>query len=129
MNRLENRGWQGQALLGALLGLVWVPCVGPTLGAASLLAAQGESLAQVMVVMSAFGIGAATPLVLIGLVSGAAMVRLKGRLGRLGRGGKQILGASLLALGLLIITDYDRSMEIFLTEASPDWLLELTTRF
>ncbi len=66
---------------------------------------------------------------MIGLASGSAMVRLKGRLGRFGRGGKQILGASLLTLGLLILTDQDRSMEIFLTEASPDWLIELTTRF
>lgn len=129
MDRLEDRGWQGQAVLGGLLGLVWVPCVGPTLGAASLLAAKGESLGQVAFVMAAFGVGAATPLVMIGLASGSAMVRLKGRLGRFGRGGKQILGASLLALGLLILTDLDRSMEIFLTEASPDWLIELTTRF
>ncbi len=129
MDRLGNAGWQGQAALGGLLGLVWVPCVGPTLGAASLLAAQGESLGQVAVVMAAFGVGAATPLVLIGLASHSALARLKGRLGRLRRGGKQILGASLLALGLLILTDMDRSMEIFLTEASPDWLIELTTRF
>src|SRR5713101_8216494 len=37
----------GQFLLGVTLGLVWSPCVGPTLGAASLLAARGHALPQV----------------------------------------------------------------------------------
>ena len=31
--RLERLGLLGQAAIGALLGLVWSPCVGPTLGA------------------------------------------------------------------------------------------------
>src|ERR1700745_3381317 len=34
----------GQFGVGVLLGAVWSPCVGPTLGAASLLAAQGQDL-------------------------------------------------------------------------------------
>ncbi len=129
MSRFENRGLPGQAVLGALIGLVWVPCVGPTLGAASLLAAQGENLTQVIVVMLAFGIGAATPLVALGFASGAALARLRGRLRQLGNGGKYMLGASLFLLGLLIVTDVDKVMEAYLTEASPDWLVELTTRY
>ena len=34
-------GWQGQLVIGLVLGTIWSPCVGPTLGAASVLAAQG----------------------------------------------------------------------------------------
>ena len=40
---LERFGLAGQFGIGALLGLVWSPCVGPTLGAATVLAAQGLS--------------------------------------------------------------------------------------
>jgi cytochrome c-type biogenesis protein len=40
-------GYAGQFCAGVLLGAVWSPCVGPTLGAASLLAAQGRDLPQV----------------------------------------------------------------------------------
>ena len=69
MRRLEEEGPFGQALMGLLLGLVWAPCVGPTLGAASVLAAQGDNLGMVALTMLTFGIGAALPLVLIGLAS------------------------------------------------------------
>ena len=39
---LDSGGLGGQFAVGVLLGAVWSPCVGPTLGAASLLAAQGR---------------------------------------------------------------------------------------
>ncbi len=45
-------GVTGQFLVGLLLGAVWSPCVGPTLGAASVLAAQGKDLGQVAATMS-----------------------------------------------------------------------------
>jgi cytochrome c biogenesis protein CcdA len=50
-------GLRGQFALGLLLGAVWTPCVGPTLGAASMLASRGEDLGQVSLVMGAFGVG------------------------------------------------------------------------
>ena len=52
--------------VGLLLGAVWSPCVGPTLGAASLMAARGENLGQVALTMLAFGIGAGLPLAALG---------------------------------------------------------------
>jgi cytochrome c biogenesis protein CcdA len=45
-------GYAGQFWLGVLLGAVWSPCVRPTLGAASLLAAQGRDLPQVALSMA-----------------------------------------------------------------------------
>jgi cytochrome c-type biogenesis protein len=39
-------GLSGQISVGLLLGAVWSPCVGPTLGAASVLAAQGRDLGE-----------------------------------------------------------------------------------
>jgi cytochrome c-type biogenesis protein len=41
MNRLQPSGIGGQFLLGILLGAIWSPCSGPTLGAAIGLASQG----------------------------------------------------------------------------------------
>jgi len=77
----------------------------------------------------AFGLGAAAPLAAIGFASASIRLRLRNRLRSIGGGGKQILGASLLLIGLLIVTDFDRSLETLLTEASPEWLVELTTRY
>jgi len=48
------QGFGGQFILGVLLGAIWSPCVGPTLGAASMLAAQGQDLVQVSATMLMF---------------------------------------------------------------------------
>lgn len=122
-------GLAGQFGLGLLLGAVWSPCVGPTLGTASLLAAKGENLGQVALAMLAFGIGAALPLMLLGFLSREAMQRWRGRLMEAGKGGKALLGGLLVAIGLLIATGLDKQFEAILVEASPEWLTQLTTRF
>jgi len=119
----------GQFGLGLLLGAVWSPCVGPTLGAASVLAAKGEDLGQVALTMVAFGVGAAVPLMLLGLVSREAMMRWRGRLMETGKMGKTLLGVLLLTVGLLVVTNADKRLETILVDASPDWLTQLTTRF
>jgi cytochrome c biogenesis protein CcdA len=122
-------GLRGQFAIGLLLGAVWSPCVGPTLGAASMLASRGEDLGQVSLVMTAFGIGAALPLLVLGLLSREAMVAWRGRLLNAGKAGKMALGGLLLALGLMIARGLDKRIETFLVDVSPAWLTELTTRF
>jgi cytochrome c-type biogenesis protein len=122
-------GLAGQFGLGLLLGAVWSPCVGPTLGAASVLAAKGEDLGQVALTMLAFGIGAALPLMLLGFVSREAMMRWRGRLMETGSIGKTLLGLLLVAVGLLVATNLDKRIETVLVDASPAWLTELTTKF
>ena len=126
---IDTSGLKGQFALGLLLGAVWSPCVGPTLGAASVLASQGKNLGEVATIMTAFGIGAALPLLLLGLLSRDALLRWRGRLLEAGRGGKMLLGAVLLAIGLLIVSGLDKRLEAALVEASPAWLTELTTRY
>ena len=122
-------GLGGPFGLGLLLGAVWSPCVGPTLGAASVLAAKGEDLGQVALTMLAFGIGAALPLMLLGFVSREAMMRWRGRLMETGSIGKTLLGLLLVAVGVLVATNLDKRLETILVDASPAWLTELTTRF
>ncbi|MBI4757150.1 MAG: cytochrome c biogenesis protein CcdA [Betaproteobacteria bacterium] len=120
-------GLPGQFLLGMLLGLVWSPCVGPTLGAAITLASQGESLAQVAVVMALFGLGAGLPLMALGFASREAMLRLRGRLLAAGRFGKRMLGGVMLALGAAILGGADKLFEAWVLRAAPQWLIGLTT--
>ena len=119
----------GQFGVGLLLGAVWAPCVGPTLGAASVLAAKGEDLGQVGLTMLAFGIGAALPLMVLGFASREAMLRWRGRLAEAGKGGKMLLGVVLIAVGLLVASGADKKLEVFLVNASPDWLTNLTTSY
>ena len=125
----STRGLGGQFAVGLMLGAVWSPCVGPTLGAASVLAARAESLTIVALTMFAFGIGAALPLLAVGMMSREALARWRNRLLAAGSGGKVLIGVMLVAFGAFILTGLDKSIEAILVEASPAWLTELTTRF
>ncbi|GAC1581066.1 MAG: cytochrome c biogenesis CcdA family protein [Sphingomicrobium sp.] len=129
LSRIPGTGVMGQFGIGAVLGIVWSPCVGPTLGAATTLASQGRNLAQIVLLMLIFGIGAAAPLVLVGSLPRARMMAIRGRLLTAGRYGKQLFGIVMMAVGILIVTGVDRSLEVWVLDRSPIWLTQLTTRF
>ena len=127
--KLNLDGLGGQFVVGLALGVIWSPCVGPTLGAATTLASQGSNLAQIALLMMIFALGAGTPLVVLGSVSRAAMMRVRGRMMQAGKLGKSILGGVLLLIGLAILSGLDKSFEAWVVRISPDWLNELTTRY
>jgi cytochrome c biogenesis protein CcdA len=99
------------------------------LGAASILAARGEALGEVAVTMLAFGVGAALPLLLLGLMSREAMLRLRGRMLATGGIMKSALGLMLILVGIAVMTSLDKRIEAALVAISPEWLTSLTTRF
>ena len=129
LGRWAPRGAAGQFVVGLLLGAVWAPCVGPTLGAASLLAAQRQALAEVAAIMLAFGLGAALPLVLVASVSRQAALRWRGRMLLAGTGGTSLFGGAVALTGLFILTGTDRALESWAVAHSPAWLTDLTTRY
>lgn len=122
-------GIGGQFGAGLALGAVWSPCVGPTLGAASILAAQGRNLGEVALTMSLFGLGAAAPLLCIGLLSREAFMKWRGRFLLAGQSAKSAFGGLLAAIGLAIVSGLDKKAESFLVERSPQWLTDLTSHF
>jgi cytochrome c-type biogenesis protein len=127
--RLPLEGMGGQFIIGLVLGLVWTPCVGPTLGAATLLASQGKDLASITLVMSAFALGASLPLLALATLSRSAMTRLRGGLLKLGDMGKRGLGVLMILIGLLIITGLNHSLETVLLNLMPQSWIDLTTRY
>ncbi|RDI97476.1 cytochrome c biogenesis protein CcdA [Dyella solisilvae] len=124
---VRGGGVFSQLSVGLLLGLVWSPCVGPTLGAATTLAAQGRHLPQIALLMVVFGLGAGLPLLVLSTVSGAAMTRARGALVTLGMVAKRVLGGCFVLIGLLVLSGFDRRIEALLLGVSPDWLTRLTT--
>jgi cytochrome c biogenesis protein CcdA len=130
-NRTERKfgtaatgGLRGQFGVGVLLGAVWSPCVGPTLGATSVLAAQGRSLGLVAVTMLSFGVGSAIP-----LVSREATMRWRHRLLSTGKNGKTALGGILIVSGLLILFHLDQALEAWFVRVAPSLLLDLSGRY
>lgn len=123
----STSGMGGQFGVGLLLGAVWTPCVGPTLGAASLMAAKGENLGIVALMMLAFGLGTSLPLLALAMVSREALMRWRGRMLKTARTLKIGLGALLIAFGVFTLTGYDRAVQTELTGMAPTWLVRLTT--
>ncbi|MBB3649182.1 cytochrome c biogenesis protein CcdA [Rhizobium sp. BK619] len=124
---LSTSGISGQFGVGLLLGAVWTPCVGPTLGAASIMAARGENLGMVALTMLAFGIGTALPLLVLSALSREALLRWRGRMMSTASGLKMALGALLILAGAMTLTGFDRTVQTVLLDALPSWMLSLTT--
>jgi cytochrome c-type biogenesis protein len=129
LGRAQQAGLPGQMLTGVLLGAVWSPCVGPTLGAASLLAAQGRDLPQVALTMLAFGVGAALPLLILGMFSRRLLLRWRKQILSAGYAVKMTLGLLFVVIGALVLAGFDKKVEAALVNASPQWLTDLTTRY
>jgi cytochrome c-type biogenesis protein len=127
LGAVKGEGPGSQFFIGLLLGLVWSPCVGPTLGAATTLAAQGRDLVQIALLMAVFGLGAGLPLLLLGGVSHATMTRMRGSLASFGHAAKWAMGGLFVLFGVLILSGLDRKLEAALLSISPDWLTRLTT--
>jgi len=127
LGAIRGEGPLSQFLIGLLLGVVWSPCVGPTLGAASSLAAQGQHLAQIALLMLVFGLGAGFPLLVLGGLSHATMMHVRGSLASFGHAAKAVMGSLFVLFGVLILTGLDHRVEAFLLTISPDWLTRFTT--
>ncbi len=128
--RLSGRvgdGLGGQFAVGALLGGVWSPCVGPTLGAALGLAGQSDSLGRAVLMLIAFGIGSATPLVATAYASRGMLTR-RATLLRAGRSGQTLLGGALLLTALLVWSGFDKAIEASLVDHLPSWWVALLAR-
>lgn len=122
-------GLAGQFAIGLVLGVVWSPCVGPTLGAAVVLASQGAHLAEAATLMGVFGVGAALPIVALAYVSRGALARTRSKLLQAGKAGKTALGVVMVAVAALILSGADRPVETWLVDHSPLWLTSLSTRY
>jgi hypothetical protein len=79
--------------------------------------------------MTVFGVGAGLPLILLGLLSRASLMRVRSRLMSAGKLGKTLLGLMLMVIGASIVSGVDRQIEAALVDASPQWLTRLTTAF
>lgn len=117
--------WPAQFGVGLLLGLVWLPCVGPTLGAAIALASLGQKMLQSFVVMLAFGIGTAAALLAAGLLSARALQRFRPQMLAGAGAGKRWLGVMLLMLGGLVLSGIDKRLEAWAVGWLPAWATSL----
>lgn len=128
IDKLKPGGIRGQFLLGIMLGAIWSPCSGPTLGAAVGLAAQSNTAGQAAALTTLFGLGAATPILLLAYGSRKAIEARRTWLSQSARIGRPLMASALILIGGFVLTGFDKIVEASLTRAMPDWLVTVTTR-
>ena len=119
-------GLQGQLLGGLLLGAVWSPCVGPTLGGAISLASQGRDLPSAAASMAAFALGVSTVMLALGYGTRAVLQRRQALMRRIALRAKPILGGVFLAVGLMLFFNLHHVAEAALLNVLPIWLQDLS---
>ncbi|MGE0751296.1 MAG: cytochrome c biogenesis CcdA family protein [Variibacter sp.] len=127
IDRIQPAGTFGPLALGAMLGVVWSPCAGPTLGVAVGLAAQSETIGKAALLMGIFSLGAVTPILLLAYGSRRAIAARRELLAGITRIAKPVTAGALIVLGAFVLTGMDKRLETLLTDAMPAWLVGLTT--
>ncbi len=126
MNDLSRDGWTSQFLGGLLLGAVWSPCVGPTLGAAISLASTGEDLVRAFSIMVAFALGIGTLIIGLGYGARSMLQRRTAALRRFAQSSRPFLGGVFIFVGIAILMRWHYMAEAWLLDVMPVWLQDLS---
>ncbi len=126
--RASNYGIAGQFAVGILLGAIWAPCSGPSVGAALSLAAEAGGYLQAALRMTAFALGAALVLFLVA-IGARSLADRGGGVARFAPYAKKIAGGAFLIVGVMMLTGFDKIIEASALDFMPDWLVAFTTRF
>ena len=122
-------GLKGQFAVGALLGAIWSPCTGPTLGAAIGLAAQSGGQIQAATTMTFFGLGAAAPMLALAYGAQSLLTRHRSSLMGAGAKAKTGMGLVLVLVGVAVLAGVDKMFETWLVQTMPSAWIDLITRF
>ncbi|MFZ4816569.1 MAG: cytochrome c biogenesis protein CcdA, partial [Phototrophicaceae bacterium] len=103
LNASGRSGFGSSLLMGVVFAAGWTPCIGPIYGAILTLAANGGSISDAAVLLSAYSLGLGVPFIVTALLLDSAQGGLR-RLNRHMGTIKLISGLFLVAIGLLVMT-------------------------
>jgi len=126
VGELPQSNLGGVFISGMLLGAVWSPCIGPTLGGAISIASQGQNLGYALMVMTSFALGVATVIIALGYGTREAIRSRQSWLQPLAERSKSIMGIVLLVVGLAILFGLHHVIEAWLVQVLPIWLQDLS---
>lgn len=101
----EQRGLLTSMLMGVFFSAGWSPCVGPVLGAILMIALNGGSIGQGIVLLSAYSAGLAIPFLMAALGIGWVTTLLK-KYGKIMRYTEVAMGGILVIVGILLALGY-----------------------
>jgi len=110
----------GAFVLGAVFAIGWTPCIGPTLAAVEGMALQEASAVRGAILSATYCLGLGLPFIIIGLLmeNGVRAIKV------LRTHSKLIMnvgGVLLITIGLLLVTGYWNTVNIWLRDQLPVW--------
>ncbi len=111
---------------GALLGAVWSPCIGPTLGAAIALASSGDGIDRAAAIMAAFALGVATLILAVAYGLRGWLRRNMGWMVALSARARPVMGWVFIAVGFALFFGVNHMLEAMALRILPAWLIDLS---
>ena len=126
LGQIDRHTIVGQFIGGGLLGIVWSPCVGPTLGGAIALASQGENLIWAGSIMIGFAFGVATVIMATAYGARSLLKRHRRKLQAISGLAQPIMGAVFIFVGTALYFKLHHPVEAWVLDTLPDWLVILS---
>lgn len=114
-------GYFGTVLVGVAFGAGWTPCIGPILGSILIYTSSAADLQRGLLLLFVYSLGLAIPFLLAALLIDrflAAFARFRGAMVWVNRVG----GVLLIAIGILLLTNYFTLLAGYLQAATPEFL-------
>jgi cytochrome c-type biogenesis protein len=108
----------GAFILGLTFGFAWTPCIGPTLGAILIAATLGTSKLYGIVLLLVFGVGLASPFVILGLAAESFRKKLSA-LNRWSLSIRWFFSVVIIIVGLLMLTGHIGYISSWFLERAP----------
>jgi cytochrome c-type biogenesis protein len=116
-------GYLGTVVVGIAFGAGWTPCLGPTLGAILLLAANEPELGKGITLLTFYSMGLAVPFLLSALLLDRFLgffQKFKRNIGTVNR----VAGILLVIVGVLMFTGWFERLAALLQPLTPAFLVE-----
>jgi len=108
-------GYFGSFVVGATFSIGWTPCVGPVLSSILMLASTSEAISEGAYLLSFYSLGLAIPFFLSAIFFHKIFGLLK-RFNFIARFCGKIMGAILVLIGLLLLTNYFGAVTTFFND-------------
>jgi cytochrome c-type biogenesis protein len=118
----KRTGYLGSLLVGVTFAVGWTPCVGPILGGILSLASTTETVQRGVGLLIAYSAGLGIPFVLSALALGSFLRFLK-RYRPFIPVVERAAGVIMIAVGVLVFTNYYVLLNAWAISLTPEWLL------
>jgi cytochrome c-type biogenesis protein len=121
--RNKPAGFIGSFAVGLTFAIGWTPCVGPILGSILTLASNDKTVQQGVVLLLAYSAGLGVPFLLSSVALGG-FLKVFRRYRPFIPTVERVAGVLLVAVGILVVTNYYTVLNSWALSVTPEWLIK-----